>query len=172
MIETEKKKIAMIVTTLLLIAGAICAAGALVCVLRPWCSAALPAYAALCLLNWSTSIYLPVKTFVFWGVATVICLGLRHMSPKGEPDGRNTGNVYVGLGAMAGGLLGILVSARIMVLGVVVGALMGQLAFSKTPHGKWLKFPSSTFIHYFCAKSLPAIVATAMVGIAVEGFIL
>ncbi len=161
----------MIFSTILLVLGVLCAAGAVVCLIKPWLPAALPAYAALCLLHWSTSIYLPVKTFVFWGLATAICLGISYMSPKGEPDGHNTGNYYIGIGAIVGCLLGILVSARIMVLGVVIGALMGQMAFSKTPHGKWLKFPSVTFIHYFCAKSLQAIVAAAMVGIAIEGFI-
>ena len=72
---------------------------------------------------------------------------------------------------LAGCLLGMLVGARVMVLGVVLGAFVGQMAYSRTPEGKWLKFPTSTFIQYFCAKSLPAIVAVSMLGIAVEGFI-
>ncbi len=161
----------MILSSILLVLGVLSAACAIVCLLRHWIPAAVPAYAALCLLHWSTSIYLPTKTFVFWGMATALCVGVQYLSPKDEPDGRVTGNYYISIAAIAGCLLGILISARIMVLGVVLGAIMGQMAFSKTPHGKWLKFPSVTFIRYFCAKSLQAIVAVAMVGIAIEGFI-
>lgn len=156
---------------MLLVLGITCAIGAVVCLIKPWVPASPLAYAALCLLHWSTSIYLPTRTFVFWGIATALCLGLHYMLPKGEPDGHNTGNCYTGIAAIAGCLLGILVDARVMVLGVVIGTTVGLLAFSKTPHGKWLKFPSVTFIKYFGAKALPAIVTTAMVGIAVEGFI-
>ena len=48
---------------------------------------------------------------------------------------------------------------------------MGQIAFSRTPGGKWLRFPKSNFIQYLCAKGLAIVVAVAMIGLAVEGFV-
>ena len=70
-----------------------------------------------------------------------------------------------------GCLLGILVEARFMVLGTILGTVLGVLAYSVTPQGRWLKFPKSNFIQYLCAKGLAVIVAVAMMGIAVEGFV-
>ena len=152
----------MVLGIILLVLGIVCMISAAVCLLfYRRIAAALPAYVALALLHASTYIYLPVKTFVFWGIATLIVAGIHRLLPPGEPAGRKSGNVYVGM----------LVGARVMVLGVVLGAFVGQMAYSRTPEGKWLKFPTSTFIQYFCAKSLPAIVAVSMLGIAVEGFI-
>jgi hypothetical protein len=163
----------MILAIILLVLGVVCLTGAVVLTVRPWrwTIAAVAAFAGLCLLHWSKYIYLPLKTFIFWGIATLIVVGITRLSPKGEPDGKNTSNLYIGVSALAGCLLGILVSARIMILGVVLGAIIGQIAYSRTPDGKWMKFPTSTFIKYFCAKSLQVIVTVSMIGIAVEGFI-
>lgn len=162
----------MVLGIILLVLGIVYMISAAVCLLfYRRIAAALPAYVALALLHASTYIYLPVKTFVFWGIATLIVAGIHRLLPQGEPAGRKSGNVYVGVAAVAGCLLGMLVGARVMVLGVVLGAFVGQMAYSRTPEGRWLKFPTSTFIQYFCAKSLPAIVAVSMLGIAVEGFI-
>lgn len=134
--------------------------------------AALPAYLGLCLLHWSTYITVPNKTFIFWGIATAIAAGIHYLSPAGEPDGKCTANLYVGLGAMAGCLLGIIVSARFMTLGIVLGALLGQLAYSRTPQGKWLAFPGRNFWQFAMAKSLTIMVVVCLIGIAVEGFVL
>ena len=105
-------------------------------------------------------------------LATLITVGLFYLSPKGEPDGHRSSNLYVGLTAMAGGMLGILLAPRIMVLGVILGAAMGQLAYSRTPAGKWMLFPSTQFWRYFAAKGLPAIVAVSIVCIAVMGVVI
>ena len=94
------------------------------------------------------------------------------MSPQGEIDGKRSSNLYVAASALAGALLGIIVDPRIMVLGVIIGAFVGQLAYSRTPHGKWLSKSSSVFLQYFCAKCLPVIVTVSVIGIAIEGFLL
>ena len=73
---------------------------------------------------------------------------------------------------MAGGMLGILLAPRIMVLGVILGAAMDQLAYSRTPAGNWMLFPSTQFWRYFAAKCLPAIVAISIVCIAVMGVVI
>ena len=157
--------------TILLILGGICLVAALVLVIKPWTVAAIPAYVGLWLLHLSKYTMFPKWTFIFYGIATAMVIGLKYISPKGEPDGRTTGNLYIGLGAMMGCLLGMLIDARFMLLGTALGAVMGEVAFSRTPHGKWLMLSKSNFIQYLCARGLPAIVAVAMIGVGIEGFV-
>ena len=161
----------MTIYTILLILGALFIIAAMVLVIKPWIVAAIPAYAGLWLLHLSKYTMFTKWTFIFYGVATAMVLGLKYISPRGEPDGRTTGNLYLGLGALMGCLLGMLIDARFMLLGTVLGAIMGQLAFSRTPHGKWLMLSKSNFIQYLCARGLPAIIAVAMIGVAIEGFV-
>ena len=158
--------------TILLIAGAICLILALVLVLWPRWVAAVPAFLGLLLMHWSYTIDVKTMTFIFWGIATLITVGLFYLSPSGEPDGNRSSNLYIGFTAMAGGMLGILMAPRIMVLGVILGAAMGQLAYSRTPAGKWMLNPSTMFWKYFAAKCLPAIVAVSIVCIAIMGVVI
>ena len=162
----------MVTQTILFVMGLICLATALALVLWPKWNAAVPAFIGLVLLHFSYRIAVPWMTFAFWGVATLLTVGLFLLSPRGEPDGHRSSNLYIGFTAMAGGLLGILLAPRVMVLGVVLGAVMGQLAYSRTPAGKWMLNPSSQFWRYFAAKSLPAIVAVAIVCIAIMGIVI
>lgn len=162
----------MILQYVLLIVGLLCVVAALALVLRPKWPAALPAYAALVSLHLSYFIAAPTSTFVFWGIATAMVVALYHFSPKGEPDGNAASNLYIGGSTIAGCLLGLIVGPRIMVLGTVLGAAVGQMAYARTPAGRWLTEQPATFIRYFCAKCLPAIVAVAITGIAVEGLII
>jgi len=162
----------MVLHTTLLIAGVICLVAALVLVLWPRWVAAVPAFIGLLLMHWSYSIDVPMATFIFWGVATTITIALFYLSPSGEPDGNRSSNLYVGFTAMAGGMLGIMLEPRVMVLGVILGAAMGQLAYSRTPAGKWMLNPSTMFWRYFAAKCLPAIVAISIVCIGVMGVVI
>ena len=151
----------------LLIVGLIALALTLVLLFKPRYPAAVPAYASLLALHASTYIYLTTSTLVFWGCAALLVALLHMLLPKGEPAASRASNLYVGLGALAGLAVGIAVSARI----VILGTFLGLFAYSRTPKGSWLKFPTFTFIQYFCAKGLPAIVAVAIIGIAIEGFL-
>lgn len=162
----------MVLQTILLIAGILCLVAAVALVLWPRWVAAVPAYLGLVLMHWSYFIAVPMMTFVFWGIATLITAALFYLSPRGEPDGHASSNLYVGFTAMAGGMLGILLAPRILVLGVVLGAAMGQLAYSRTPAGKWMLSPSTMFWRYFAAKCLPAIVAISIVCIAIMGIVI
>lgn len=162
----------MLIQHILLATGVICLILALALVLWPRWVAAVPAFIGLLLMHWSYYIAVPTMTFVFWGVATLIVVALFYLLPSGEPDGNRSSNLYIGFTAMAGGMLGIMLAPRIMVLGVILGAAMGQLAYSRTPAGKWMLNPSTMFWHYFKAKSLPAIVAVSIVCIAVMGVVI
>jgi len=162
----------MVTSIILFITGIICLVAALLLVLWPRWVAAVPAFVGLVLMHMSYHIDVKTITFIFWGIATLITVGLFYLSPSGEPDGHRSSNFYVGLTAMGGGLLGILLAPRVMVLGIILGALMGQLAYSRTPHGKWMLNPSTMFVRYFAAKGLPAIVAIAIVCIAIMGLVI
>ena len=113
----------MILQQILFIIGVICLILAVALVLRPRWVAAVPAFVGLLLMHWSYYISVPTMTFVFWGVATLITVGLFYLSPSGEPDGHSSSNLYVGFTAMAGGMLGILLAPRILVLGVILGCV-------------------------------------------------
>lgn len=157
---------------ILLVVGVACLIAALALVLKPKWVAAVPAFIGLLLMHYSYYIDVKTATLIFWGIATLITVGLFYLSPSGEPDGHSSSNLYVGLTAMAGGMLGILLAPRVMVLGVVLGAAMGQLAYSRTPAGKWMLSPSMLFWRYFAAKCLPAIVAVSIVCIAIMGLVI
>ncbi len=158
--------------TILLIGGAICLIAAILLVLWPRWVAAVPAFIGLLLMHLSYTIDVKTMTFIFWGIATLITVGLFYLSPSGEPDGNRSSNLYIGFTSMAGGMLGIMLAPRVMVLGVILGAAMGQLAYSRTPAGKWMLNPSTMFWRYFAAKCLPAIVAISIVCIAVMGMVI
>ena len=163
----------MILQTILLIAGVACLVAALALVLWPRWVASVPAFVGMAFLHLSYAIAVPEKTFIFWGIATFITVCLFYLSPKGEPDGHRSSNLYVGLTALAGGLLGILLQhPAFMVLGVILGAAVGQLAYSRTPAGKWMLTPSTMFWKYFAAKGLPAIIAISIVCIALMGIVI
>lgn len=162
----------MVAHLILLIVGVACLIAALALVLKPKWVAAVPAFLGLLLMHYSYNIDVKTVTLIFWGIATLITVGLFYLSPSGEPDGHSSSNLYVGLTAMAGGMLGIMLEPRVMVLGVVFGAAMGQLAYSRTPAGKWMLTPSMQFWRYFAAKCLPAIVAVSIVCIAIMGLVI
>lgn len=162
----------MVMHYILFIAGVACLIAALALVLKPKWVAAVPAFIGLVLMHYSYYIDVKTATLIFWGIAALITVGLFYLSPSGEPDGHSSSNLYVGLTAMAGGMLGILTAPRVMVLGVVLGAALGQLAYSRTPAGKWMLTPSMLFWRYFAAKCLPAIVAVSIVCIAIMGLVI
>ena len=162
----------MVMHYILFIAGVACLIAALALVLKPKWVAAVPAFIGLVLMHYSYYIDVKTATLIFWGIAALITVGLFYLSPSGEPDGHSSSNLYVGLTAMAGGMLGILTAPRVMVLGVVLGAALYQLAYSRTPAGKWMLSPSMLFWRYFAAKCLPAIVAVSIVCIAIMGLVI
>ena len=170
---------------ILLIIASVLLVVAFVLTIKPMWVAAVPAWTAMMLLYWGEYILpvtLPTWKIAMWTMATAIVVLLRRYQPAGEPDGRNTGNLYIGLASVVGALLGIAMGANYVLLCTIVGAAVGLMAYSRTqppplqanvrtPHGKWIKFASSTFIQYFCARCLPAIVAVAIMGISVESIL-
>ncbi len=136
-------------------------------------AAAVPAFAGLLLLHLSYFIEANPGWLLFWGAAALMVAALVYMQPPGEIDGHRSSNLYVASSAIAGALLGMIVDPRIMVLGIILGAFVGQMAYSRTPSGRWMaQAGGKVMLHYYAAKCLPVVVATAIVSIAVEGFLL
>lgn len=125
----------------------------------------LVVYAGLCAAAVKAS--LPTtSTLIFWGVATVLVLILSFMLPK-SISGSRRGLGYIAGAALAGALVGLVISHAWMIIGGVAGAVLGSIAYSRTPAGKALGFPSSKFLNYLCAKGLPAVIAVCMAGTAI-----
>lgn len=102
----------------------------------------------------------------FWGVAALIAWGICMMLPSMIARSR-AGVGYITGAALAGAFVGMLISHAGMIVGAVVGAFCGALAYSRTPGGKAIEFPSSKFLHYLCAKGLPAVVAICIMCVAI-----
>ncbi len=106
-------------------------------------------------------------------VSTLIFLGDSHRH-RGGPlvhaaksiSGSRRGLGYIAGAALAGAMTGLVISHAWMIIGGVAGAILGGIAYSKTPAGKALGFPSSKFLNYLCAKGLPAVIAVCMAGTA------
>lgn len=156
---------------ILFVVGIVAMVLALVLLLWPRFPAVVPAYAGMLCLHLSTFIYLRTFSLIFWAVAAMIVLMLKFMTPKGEPDGHGESNLYVGLSTVAGAMLGLVISPSLIVLGAIIGSLIGVMAYSRTPNGKWIQPPSANFFQYVGTKCLPAVVAVSILGITVEGFI-
>lgn len=158
-------------STILLTIGCLLALLGVVALLRPRVPAALLVYLSMLTLHASTYIYVRSTYLVFWAVASSLVLLLWYYNPKGEPDGNPWSNLYIGLSALAACVMGIAIDARLMTLFTVIGGLLGQWFYSRTPRGRWQKFPQPAFFQYFCVKTLPALIATAMLGVVIVGAI-
>ena len=88
------------------------------------------------------------------------------MLPKKITSSR-LGIGYIAGAALAGTFVGLAMSHEWMIIGAVAGATLGGIAYSRTPAGRIMEFPSSKFLNYLCAKGLPAVVTMCMVGTSV-----
>ncbi len=116
------------------------------------------AYLSMICMAFAGIPYFDAKVLIFWGVATVIVLGLEILQPRALTSTRH-GHAYVAGGTVVGALLGYLGSA--------MGAFFGTMAFMRTPKGPHFAVASSEFMQYLCAKGLPAVVAISMVTLTV-----
>ncbi len=126
------------------------------------------AWLGLCLLWFSGSIAVTWSVLLFWGIASAITLAINFLLPKIVANS-NLGVGYIVGASLAGTLVGMLVSNAGMIVGSALGAFCGALAFSRTPKGGAMKFPSQRFFNYLCAKGLVAVVTTCIAG---EAFVL
>lgn len=109
------------------------------------------------------------NSLIFWGIATAIVICLEYMLPKKITSSRR-GVGYIAGAALAGTFVGLAISHEWMIVGAVAGAILGGIAYSRTPAGSIMEFPSSKFLNYLCAKGLPAVVTMCMAGTSVLWF--
>lgn len=124
------------------------------------------AWCGLLLSGWGTAVEIGTGTYVFWAVAAAIVLVISYLLPS-EIARSGKGNGYICGATLAGALVGLVISHAALIIGAVLGAFCGALAYSRTPAGAALGFPSPKFLNYLCAKGLPAVVTMCIVGLAV-----
>ncbi len=151
-------------TTFLLIIAILFLAAALLLSFADATWAAVAAFIALCFTGLLPDVALGATMFIFWGVAVAIVVALRFMLPETVRKSR-LGLPYISGGALAGMLVGLALSSHAaIVAGAFVGAVLGGVAYARTPAGKVLEFPTSKFLNYLCAKGLPAVVTMSIAG--------
>lgn len=127
------------------------------------------AYAALILMNAGTHSHLGTWNIVFWAIASAIVIAAAWLQPAKSPARQvlTQGTAYVVTATMAGMLVGLLTTEAGMIIGAAVGAFLGALAFSRTPHGARVAFPSTEFVQYLAARGLSSIVTMCMLGLGI-----
>ena len=158
--------------TTLTILTIIFATVAVVAMFFPRLPAVIAAYASLLCAHFDGAVYVDGQVLVFWGVATVIVLGLRMLQPRALVFAYQ-GHAYVALGTMVGVALGYVVSAAAatLILGGVAGAFLGTLVYMSTPASPRLTMSSAPFREYLSAKGLPCVVSCTMATVAVVSLI-
>lgn len=153
--------------SLFIILGAMLTLTAILLTFRPVFPASLVAYGSLWMFQLSGHLQFPTNTIIFWSIATLIVLGLDRLLPAALTRA-SQGQGYIATGTLAAMAVGMLLSGAGIILGAAIGAFLGALAYSRTPAGQALAFPSSAFTRFLCAKGLPAIVAFSMVGLVLR----
>lgn len=102
------------------------------------------------------------NTIIFWGITAAIALGINYMLPTEIAKSR-VGVSYIAGGALTAAIAGTLLSTWGTVIAAALGAILGSLAYSRTPSGKVLEFPSKKFFNYLCAKGLPITVNISLI---------
>lgn len=133
---------------------------------KPW--SAPVAWVGLLMLVIGDVVDVSWGTMAFWGIAALIAWGINIMLPRSVASSP-VGVGYITGAALAGTVVGMLIGNAGMIIGAVIGAFCGGMAFSRTPAGVNLKFPSRQFLNYLCAKGFPAIVTACIAG---EAFVL
>lgn len=150
--------------TFCIILGSLLMCGAIAMVFRPVFSGSLTAYLGLWAFHFSGYIPVTMRELLFWGVTTLMVIGLDVLLPR-ESTRTLQGRGYVGGGTVAGMVVGMLLSSAGIILGAAVGAFLGAMAYSRTPAGRSLQFPSAVFMRFLCSRGLPAVVAISQVGL-------
>ncbi len=126
---------------------------------------ALAAWTGLLFFVLSGNVVLSTGQMVFWAVAAAMVAALGFLLPQAVARSRH-GVTYIAVGTLLGVLIGMLASGAAMIVGAAAGALAGGVAFSRTPGGRNINFPSRQFFNYLGAKGLPAVVTLCILGIA------
>ncbi len=100
---------------------------------------------------------------LFWGVASVIILGLQLIKTD-NPLLTRLSSGYISAGAIVGGVLGLLSGhvASAIIVASAIGAILGLLAYSRTPSGSVIASDRHRLVDLMGAAGLPAVVIAGM----------
>lgn len=153
-------------STLLLISGIVALVAGFMAILRPYVPGAVLAYVGLWLLRWSGVIHPSAGLLTSWGIIVAVVVVIDLLLPPAVARATN-GMAHMGVGGLVGLFVGMTgFSLAWAVTGAATGVVLGALAYTRTPGGRSLGFPSSRFFQYLCAKGLPAVVTLGLIGIA------
>lgn len=158
--ETTEPNIIICIVAIIIAAAAVIANFAA----RRW--SCLLSFIAIALIYFLGNAGIPSQTLWFWGSCTLLAWGICILLPRKVMDSR-FGLNYIAVGALAGTFVGIIISFAAMIIGALLGAFCGALAFSRTPAGKTMRFPSGQFLNYLCAKGLPSAVCMCVAALTV-----
>lgn len=158
-------------TTYLLCTGMLLAL-TVVAVFFPRIPAVLGAYGAMWLCRLSGFALFDNNTMIFWGVATLLVLGLQYLLPRAVAFSR-VGVPFISGGAIVGAIVGLLFNTVAgIILGAVAGAFFGGVAFANSRTGREiLLFPSRKFFNYLAAKGFPAVITCSMAALCLSSLI-
>ncbi len=154
--------------TLWLVTGVLLLSAAIVLLFRPFMPSVLAAYAGLWVMNLSGLTHFQSNEIVFWGIATVIVLGIDYLRVR---PAVTTGyqRAYVAGGTLTGMILGLLISPTYGgVAGSAAGSVLVLVAYRMTPAGRG---SSTAVIGSLCSVGLPAIVTCSIVALALRAVI-
>lgn len=151
--------------TLLLIAGVLALCGALVMAFRSSSSGAAFAYLGVVAVVNSGYVSIPSSTLLFWAIAVLIILFIGWMNATSVTVPVICRNYIVG-GALVGMIAGLTLGNAAMVAGSALGAVLGAVAFSRTPASGIV---GRRFWRVLAEVGLPAVVTMTLVGLALGG---
>ncbi|MDE5785681.1 MAG: hypothetical protein K2H98_04025 [Duncaniella sp.] len=158
-------------TTFIIIITALIALAAIVVTFmsRPWAAAA--ALVALGIAGSSDAVDISGATLFFWLVAAAIVTIIVMILPRTVARA-TMGVPYIAGASLAGMFIGLCIGHAAIIIGAVVGALLGAIAYCRTPSGRALGFPGRKAVNYLCAKAFPIVITFCMVGETVAAIIM
>lgn len=145
---------------LCLITGLLLLAGALFLCYKPIIPATLIGYGAMWVLSYGNHVTFSKDTLMFWGAATMIVLVIYSSQAQDSSDAKGSG--YIATGALVGSIIGMLSTHAGIIIGAALGAILGFVAYCRTPQGASIKLPSKEFISQLAAKGLPTVVTISI----------
>lgn len=151
--------------TLLLTGGVILLCGSLVMAFRSSSSGAAGAYLGTVAIVDSGYVSIPSSTLLFWAIAVMIVVVIGWMRVATVKVPCVCRNYIVG-GALVGMIAGLTLGNAAMIGGSFLGAVLGGVAFSRTPAAGEVK---AHLIRVLAEIGLPAVVTMTLVGLALGG---
>ncbi len=152
-------------STTLLVIGILFMCGATVVAFRPIVPSSVIAYVGLMLMKWSGYISIGANQLTFLGIATLLVLMIASLGNQRQHSCNYGANGYTAGGALAGTVLGLVISPSMILVGSCVGAILGVAAYSRTPVGRTDGTP---ILRRLSGDGLPAIVTFYIIGVALS----